>query len=533
MAPRKQKSAPEPTRCAIYTRKSVTEGLDQDFNTLDAQREAGEAYIKSQQCEGWVCLPDQYDDGGYSGGDINRPALTHLLNDIEAGRIDCVVVYKVDRLSRSLLDFARLMEVFDEHGVSFVSVTQPINTADSTGRLMLNILLSFAQFERETIADRTRDKMSAARRKGKWCGGNPVLGYDPVDGKLVINEAEAETVRAIFNLYLKHQSVLAVVEEVNRRGWTTKSWTTKAGRSHRGGSFTKTSLHALLTNVVYIGRIKHRGEVYDGEHEGIIDEEIWNKTQSILAKNNQGGGARVKNRYGFLLKGMLRCKACDAAMSPSTTRKGTKVYRYYVCTGAAKRGWHACPSPSIAADKIERYVAEQIRVIGQSPDLVRETARQVREAKKAKVPELTAEQKRLTGQLTSTRKEITNLLDVLAQGDATVPSIAEYLGLLEDRARLLESRIAEIRDELVSIRATTINQIDLARALSLFDPIWDVLYPPEQERVIRLLIERVDFDGSSGKLGIVLHPVGIKILANEMSLEGGHGNTTKESKNVV
>ena len=257
--PRSQARAgpPTTTRCAVYTRKSTEEGLEQEFNSLDAQRESGEAYIKSQVNEGWECLPDRYDDGGYSGGNMERPALKRLLADIDAGKVDSVVVYKVDRLSRSLLDFAKMVETFDRHHVSFVSVTQLINTSTSMGRLMLNVLLSFAQFEREIISERTRDKIAAARRRGKWSGGMPLLGYDvdPRGSKLAVNEEEAARVRAIFQLYLELQSLIPVVVELERRGWTNKRWTTRKGRERGGKPFTKTSLHRLLTNVVYVGKI--------------------------------------------------------------------------------------------------------------------------------------------------------------------------------------------------------------------------------------------------------------------------------------
>src|SRR5712692_9181758 len=221
------KASPRPLRCAIYTRKSTEDGLNQPFNTLEAQREAAEAYIQSQRHAGWTVVAERYDDGGYTGGNLERPALQKLLGDMEAGRIDCVVVYKVDRLSRSLLDFARLMDVFERHGVSLVSVTQPLNTTVSLGRLTLNILLSFAQFEREIISERTRDKMAAARRKGKWMGGVPVLGYDVArgGGRLVVNNEEAERVRAIFTLYLEYRSVDQVLDAVQARSWTNKRWT--------------------------------------------------------------------------------------------------------------------------------------------------------------------------------------------------------------------------------------------------------------------------------------------------------------------
>src|SRR5262245_20297966 len=230
-------------RCAVYTRKSTEEGLEQEFNSLDAQREAAEAYVASQRHEGWTCLPDRYDDGGFTGGNMERPALQRLMTDIEAGKIDCVVVYKVDRLSRSLLDFARMMETFERHRVSFVSVTQQFNTATSMGRLVLNVLLSFAQFEREIISERTRDKIAATRRKGKWAGGHPLLGYDvdPQGFRLLVNADEAVRVRAIFDLYLELQSLLPVVTELDRRGWLNKRWITRKGHQRGGKAFTRTN----------------------------------------------------------------------------------------------------------------------------------------------------------------------------------------------------------------------------------------------------------------------------------------------------
>ena len=258
-------------RCAIYTRKSTEEGLEQEFNTLQAQREAGESYVRSQQLSGWVAVPEAFDDGGCSGANLERPALQQLMSAIEAGRIDCVVVYKVDRLSRSLLDFTRLMAAFERHKVSFVSVTQEFNTTTSLGRLTLNILLSFAQFEREIIGERTRDKLSAARRKGKWIGGIPVLGYDvdPRGGRLTVNEEEARRVREIFDICEAAGTLSAAEREVNGRGLKTKHWTSRGGREHTGKPFSKSTLAALLRNVLYKGCISHKGTLFPGEQNAI------------------------------------------------------------------------------------------------------------------------------------------------------------------------------------------------------------------------------------------------------------------------
>jgi site-specific DNA recombinase len=347
-------------RCAIYTRKSSEEGLDQEFNSLDAQREAAEAYIRSQKHEGWTIPDTPYDDGGFTGGNLERPALRRLMTDIEAGRIDCVVVYKVDRLSRSLLDFARLMGLFDQYHVAFVSVTQQFNTGSSMGRLVLNVLLSFAQFEREIIGERTRDKIAASRRKGKWTGGRPVLGYD-VDRerlRLVVNEAEAERVRQIFQLYLDHVSLLPVVQELGRRGWSTKPWVTRKGVAHPGRPFGKTALQQLLTNVLYAGRVRYRDEVHAGEHEAIVPSEIWQAVRDRLARNRPSDVPR--ERGATLLAGLLSCQPCGCAMTPTYSSRTGRRYRYYTCTGAIRRGWSTCPSKALPAAAIERYVLEQV-----------------------------------------------------------------------------------------------------------------------------------------------------------------------------
>lgn len=354
-------------QCAIYTRKSTEEGLDRDFSSLDAQREAAEAYIKSQVGEGWQALPEIYDDGGFTGGNMERPALQRLMDDVRAGRVQVVVVYKVDRLSRSLLDFARMMEVFERHQVSFVSVTQQFNTATSMGRLVLNVLLSFAQFEREIISERTRDKIAATRRKGKWAGGLPILGYD-VDSRipeLIINEAEAVLVRQIFALYLELGGLVAVVRELERRGLRNKCWKTRKGRERGGKPFTKTSLYALLTNVTYHGKTRYKDEIHDGQHPPLVSPETWQDVQETLARNRQLGRRPTRGGYPAPLKGILRCSACQTAMTPThTTRGGNRRYRYYVCSSAQKLGWHTCPSKAVAAGEIEAFVLAQIAALG-------------------------------------------------------------------------------------------------------------------------------------------------------------------------
>jgi len=295
----------KPVRCAIYTRKSTEEGLNQDFNSLDAQRDAAEAYIRSQASEGWTPLPAQYDDGGYTGANMDRPALRRLLADSQACKVDCVVVYKVDRLSRSIRDFAKIMDIFEKHGTTFVSVTQQFNTTTSLGRLTLNILLSFAQFEREIISERTRDKQSAARKRGKWTGGHLILGYDldPRSTRLVINGEEAERVRAIFQWYLAGESVFSITAKAGHLGWHNKQWTTRDGKPYGGHPLRRAHIYNLLANVLYTGRIPVDGELYPGEHEAIIDQPTFDLVQARLKQNSTAGDNRHRTRMESLLRG--------------------------------------------------------------------------------------------------------------------------------------------------------------------------------------------------------------------------------------
>jgi len=330
-------------RCAIYTRKSTDEGLKMEFNSLDAQRESAEAFIKSQVAEGWVALPEKYDDGGFSGGNMDRPAMKRLMAEVQAGKVDCIVVYKVDRLSRSLMDFSRIMETLDHHGCSFVSVTQQFNTTHSMGRLTLNILLSFAQFEREIIAERTRDKMSAARRKGKWVGGHPILGYD-IDRtirRLVINPQEGEIVRGIFSIYEEKKSLLETLREVNSRGWERKRWLTRDNRMVGGGPWDKNNLYSMLTNIAYTGRVAYGGEIYPGEHEALLETAAWEDVLSILKSNGKSGTTR--NSTDAALRGILYCAHCNVEQNPAIpilyvhegaeTRTGDMPNRRPACRG--------------------------------------------------------------------------------------------------------------------------------------------------------------------------------------------------------
>ena len=435
-------------RCAVYTRKSSEEGLELAFNSLDAQREACAAYIDSQRHEGWLALDDRYDDGGYSGGTLERPALQRLIRDIEAGRVDTVVCYKIDRLSRSLTDFAKLVEVFERNSVTFVSVTQSFCTTTSMGRLTLNVLLSFAQFERELAGERIRDKFAASRRKGIFMGGHPPLGYEVRDRKLVVNPAEAELVSLIFRRFLDLGSALLLIRELNAQGHRTKSWTTQAGTFREGRPFDKGTLYKILRNPVYIGLATHKGQSYPGEHEPIVDRATWDRVHEVLATNAKRRGNEARARTPAPLRGLLRCTHCSAAMTPTHTRRRGRLYRYYVCLGANRRGHDTCPVRSIAASEVEGLVLGQVKRLLGSPEMVART-------------------------------------------------------------------IAAARRESGTAEAPLVDESEVIDAVGALEPVWDEIYPAEQARILRLLIERIDVapDGIS----VTLHAAGIRSLVAELA----------------
>ena len=322
------KSDTKSLRCAIYTRKSTEEGLDQAFNSLDAQREACEAFAKSQAHEGWQVLPEHYDDGGFSGGTMERPALARLLAEIESEQIDVVIVYKVDRLSRSLADFVRLIDLFDKTEVSFVSVTQQFNTSTSMGRLTLNVLLSFDQFEREVTSERIRDKIAASKKKGMWMGGLVPLGYDRVEKQLVVNEDEADIVRHIYKRYLKLKCVRELKVELDREGHLSKP-RPEHHKSTGRKLFSRGALYTVLKNPVYIGKVHHKGELHDGKHAAIVDKVIWDKVKTTLARNRQNKEARASAKHPSLLGGLVWDDKGNR-MSPTYTRKKNRHYPYYI-----------------------------------------------------------------------------------------------------------------------------------------------------------------------------------------------------------
>ncbi len=476
---------PRTVRVAVYTRKSVTDGLDQAFNSLDAQRGAIEAYVKSQAGLGWVALPKKYDDGGFSGATTERPGFQQLLHDVAAGHIDVVAVYKIDRLSRSLRDFAKLVDLFEQRGVTFVSVTQQFSTANSMGRLTLNVLMSFAEYEREVIGERIRDKMQATRRRGAWTGGRPILGYDVVDKRLVVNADEAEQVRATFGLHLEHGTLRSTVEELRRRGWRNKTFVNKKGVAVDGEELTKPRLHGLLTNPLYVGMVRVGDDLVQGAHEAIVPRELWDAVQAQL-RANANDATTTRNKTGALLRGLIRCKRCGSAMTYTFSTKKNRRYCFYTCHLLHTEGAEACPGSRVQAGAFEKFVLDQIAVIGTDEGLLARTADALERRAEEQREQLQAELRRGERQLQR------------ADGD---------------RAATLAARLADVRAELAALDRAT--EPCLRTALAAFTPVWEHLFPAERERILRLLIERIDFDPDTGTADFELRPAGIAALAKE------------------
>ncbi|QXM24993.1 recombinase family protein [Elioraea tepida] len=422
-------------RCAVYTRKSTEEGLDREFNTLDAQREACEAYVASQRAEGWTLVADRYDDGGFSGGSLDRPALRRLLADIERDLVDVVVVYKIDRLSRSLMDFAKLVEVFDAHEVTFVSVTQSFNTTTSMGRLTLNILLSFAQFEREVIGERIRDKVAASKARGMWMGGKVPLGYRVENRKLIVDQREAARMRRVFEVFAETGSGVETVRRCRAEGITTR----------RGRPIDKGDVYKILNLRTYVGEVAHRGHVYPGEHAAIVSRALWERVHALQQVSPRARAKANRPQSPALLKGLI-FGTDGRALSPTHSRKRGRLYRYYVAQRALKGEADDGIVRRVSAGEIKAAVMTQLRALLRQPEVVVGTW----VAAKAEDPDLT--------------------------------------------------------------------EADVREALDRLEPLWDELFPAEQQRIVRSLVERVTvgLDGAEIRLRVE----GLASLVRDLGLVG-------------
>jgi site-specific DNA recombinase len=492
-------------RCAIYTRKSTTAGLEQEFNSLDAQRDECLKYMRTQP--GWIVVETAYDDGGFTGANIDRPGFQRLLADIDAGLVDIVLVYKIDRLSRSLLDFAKVMDVFNQAGVAFVSVTQKFSTADAMGGLMLNVLMSFAQFERQMIGERTRDKIQAARRRGRWTGGKVPLGYDVVDRKLVVNDLEALVVREVFGLYQQHRSLLAVMRQLEERKRRTKRVVGRDGVTKEGEVWDKDVILRILRNPIYAGLVPSGDERFPGEHTALMERGAFESVQHLLDERAEamtlGSGDHAPEQRGvYLLKGILEC-GCGASMTPASTRKGR--YRYYRCVRKDKRGARACTGKPLPAAEIEELVVARVRVVAGDPGLVSKVAIRLRGDFVELQSALKLERVRLPMQIAAISDEIAKLLLQAKSLPETAARLAEdQTQKLGNELAGLERRLAEVERRLARLREAEVESTWVAKALADFDRIWDAMTIDNQVRLLRAVFDRVVVKAAAGKVEIHL-----------------------------
>jgi site-specific DNA recombinase len=483
-------------RVACYCRVSVAERGEQQFSSIEAQREALESYVASQKGLGWRTVDERYEDEGFSGGNLDRPALQRLLADARAGLIDLVAVYKYDRLSREQLDFLHTAAELARLGVEVLSITQNIDTKTSHGRCMLGVMSSFSQLERETIADRTRDKMGAARRKGMWTGGRPVLGYDNIHKKLVVNPNEAEQVRMIYQLYLDRGGVMAVVEELRLRGITNKRWITKAGKEAGGTLFDKNVLAGLLHNPLYLGKVRAGDELVQGEHNAIVAQEIWDAAQRQFAAQAPKSEARASKRSTALLAGIARCK-CKAAMSRTTSKRRERTYSYYACSRSTKHGKSACRGSRVGAGKLEAVVVEKIREIGRDPRVIAAAVAADRDERQGERRRLEAELtalKAARGRHAGERNRV-----IAAVGAVQAPQgLVARVGELDDLVTEADARIAALSQDLAALSAPS-DVEGMRTALIEFGGVWDELSQAERSRILALVLDEVVVDSVTGE----------------------------------
>jgi site-specific DNA recombinase len=497
-----EKATTVPRRCAIYTRVSTDEQAALEYNSLQAQEDISKNYIAIRGADPalarkWVHA-ETYADAGFSGGTLDRPALKRLIADVEAGKIDVIVSYKIDRISRSISQFYEIWNLLEVHEVDFASATQEFNTATSQGKLMLNLLLSFAQYERELIGERTRDKIAAARKKGRWCGGKPILGYD-IDRErkaLVVNEPEAQIVRDIFATYLREMSLLRAVRAVTAKGYRTKAWTTAAGVQHEARTFDKVTLSFFLRNPAYLGKVKHHDKLYDGLHAAIVDTATFERVQQLLAGNCRHNASQAENVHGLVLKGLVRCAACGRAMSPNSAhgRHGRR-YVYYTCQTATREGAGKCPVRSVSAPALEGMLVERLGQIVSDETIVAKMVEKASAEATQRLPMVRGERARLDAELRRQREEAQHLVDAIASGAVDARLVGDRLKEVQAAIEAGERRAAELEREAARLERSMVGPGQVRAALARFSDLWRTLEEGERGRLARLVVADVTYDG--------------------------------------
>ena len=500
------------TRVVSYARRSV-EKERLEFGSVEAQREAIASFVAVQRERGWTLLPDGYEDRNVSGKTTQRPGLQQMLADAEAGRFDVICLYKLDRLSRSLIDFLDLLRRLGESGVAVVSVTQSIDTSTPAGRLMLNILASFAEFEREQISERITDKMAASRRRGMWQGGPGVYGYDVVNKKLVVNETEAALVREIFETFLRVGSIIGTLADLRRRAISNKGWITQKGRPTGGRPFNRDSLRNLLTNIHLRGLIPTDDEPAEGEHVAIVPEALWERVQEQLRANHQGSCHAPREGSDAVLLGLLMCEGCGCAMTPTHTNKKGRRYSYYCCTRLRKHGSQSCPGSRVAAHVVEEQVIAHLREVARQPAVLTATVEAAHRESAQDRERLAAELLRHEQDVRRLHAERTRLVEAVARGDSK--AVAGRLSEVEQRADEAAQRITTVQKEIDALATEQLDDGALRNVLLAFDPVWDELGAAEKARVLSLLLEQITFDCRTQNVTMAFRASGVRDLEEE------------------
>lgn len=513
--------------CAIYTRKSTDENLRGEFTSLDAQRDYCRKYIEAREGEGWRMHPAEYTDAGFTGGNMDRPALKRLMADVRAGKIQGVVAYKFDRLTRNTLDFLQLLEVFDRHGVTFTAVTQPIDTGSSMGRLMRSILMDFAQFERELISERTRDKRAAMAAKGMWPGGHPPLGYDadPKTKRLKVNAEEAKQVRSLYEMYLQAKSLSKAAKLANEQGLRMKRFQTKAGPVRGGKRWNKVNLDYVLRNPVYLGKIRHKDQEFDGQHEAILDAKVYERALRQMTANGERRKSTNQDKHNFLLRGLVRCAACGSLMTPNFAYSKGRKYFYYKCVSVNQLDKTACPTRSAPARELERWVIDRLGYLGGQKAVVAEIVERARRSTNSELPEKKKRRVQLIARIGRMEAEVGNITGILAAAGQASPQYRAFmdkLGQVQGEREGLEKQVQQFDAEILELETRQIDAELLRRNLADFAGNFDKLTPEQQKRFTGLLVSEVLYDAQASKMRLTLRPLpdlGFQVAGDKVSFD--------------